>query len=157
MVRKIYERGRFWAGVKERGSYGWWEWWVDSGGSRNRRQRQRDWDEVGGEAHSYMKRDSVPCDIDLWPLRRKLSAYSRRRLLLRSHVSWNRGKDKRGSCGDWRARRLISVSNWTSQYCNCRLADARSCLIINQAGIMRIFLVGPISQICCMLWRGMRA
>jgi len=59
MVRKIYERGRFWVGVKERGSYGWWEWWVDSGGSRNRRQRQRDWDEVGGEGHSYIWREIV--------------------------------------------------------------------------------------------------
>jgi len=30
MVGKIYERGRSWAGSEERGSYGWWEWWVNS-------------------------------------------------------------------------------------------------------------------------------
>jgi len=43
MVGKICERGRSWAG-SERGSYGWWEWWVDRvrcGRSTNRQDRDR--------------------------------------------------------------------------------------------------------------------
>ena len=53
VVGKVYEKGRSWAGSKERGSYWWWEWWVDivrkCGRSMNRQKRQRDWNEVDRE------------------------------------------------------------------------------------------------------------
>ena len=53
-------------GVKERGSYGWWEWWVDSQLHEQASQRQRDWNEVDGQLpHDSSCGDVVTQTVDV--------------------------------------------------------------------------------------------